>query len=78
MYIPVSNRCGSVDTPTHTTAEQTFLFNLWTACERIQDSIYDQSSPQYQLLEILNPLIFDAWVKSGRIKNTSSFSDGGL
>ena len=47
------------------TPEQNFLFDLWISCEQIQDSIHDQSSPQFQLLEILNPLIFETWVKSG-------------
>lgn len=48
------------------TSEQAFLFNIWTTFELIQDSIYDQLSPEYQLFEILNPLIFDAWVRLGR------------
>lgn len=62
-----SNHCvRSLDITNYPTAEQTFLFNVWTVLEQIQDSIYDQSSPQYQLLEILNPLIFEIWVKSGR------------
>jgi hypothetical protein len=54
------------------TPEQSFLFNLWISCEQIQDSIYDQSSPQYQFLEILNPLIFETWVKSGKTENGKS------
>lgn len=54
------------------TPEQSFLFDLWTSCEQIQDSIYDQSSSQYQLLEILNPLLFETWMKSGNLKMAKS------
>lgn len=54
------------------TPEQSFLFDLWTSCEQIQDSIYDQSSPQYKLLEILNSFLFETWVKSGNLKMARS------
>jgi hypothetical protein len=54
------------------TPEQSFLFNLWMTCEQIQDSIYEQPSSQYQLLELLNPIIFETWVKSGRPENGKS------
>lgn len=48
------------------TSEQTFLFNLWTSFENIQDLIYDQSSSEYQMFEVINPILFNIWIKTGR------------
>jgi hypothetical protein len=45
---------------------QTSLFNLWTWFERVQDSISDKSSPKYQLFEVINPILFSIWVRTGR------------
>lgn len=48
------------------TPEQTFLYNLWNSFESAQDSMRDQSSSEFQILEIVNPILFNIWVKTGR------------
>lgn len=58
---------SSGNLPTCPTPEQSFLFDLWTSFEQIQDSIYDQSSPEYQLFETVNPILFDLWIRTGQI-----------
>lgn len=54
-------------------SEQNFLYNLWTMCEIIQDSIYDQDSDTYKLLEVINPMIFETWLRTGRRGNDPQF-----
>jgi hypothetical protein len=48
------------------TSEQTFLHALWYTLESVQDKIINQGSPEFQLLEVINPIIFEAWIRSGR------------
>jgi hypothetical protein len=46
--------------------KQTFLHNLWLRFESIQDQIKDQDSLKFQFFEFLNPILFNAWIKTGR------------
>lgn len=46
--------------------KQTFLHNLWLRFESIQDQIKDQHSLRFQFFEFLNPILFNAWIKTGR------------
>lgn len=45
--------------------EQNFLYNLWLTLELLQDVIANQNSKEYQLLEIINPILFDKWIQTG-------------
>ncbi len=46
------------------TPEKAFLYSLWTSFESIQDSIYDQSSLEYQMFEVINPILFEIWSRT--------------
>lgn len=47
------------------TPDQTFLYDIWITLESIQDKITNQDSKKYQLLEIINPILFESWISTG-------------
>ncbi len=56
----------SSDDSTHPErATDQFFYDLWLTFESLQDEITDHNSREFQLLEFLNPILFNLWIRAG-------------